>query len=68
MTFHVTPASVKRERESQAKNLEIILLSDLSASSDQVNECFCLKVSNYRYLRLGIKSFGTYLKKDKLSH
>lgn len=66
MTFYVTPASVKRERESQAKNLEIILLSDLSASSDQVNECFCLKVSNY--LRLGIKFFGTYLKKDKLSH
>lgn len=62
MTFHVTPASVKRERVRQ----EIIFHSDLSASSDQVNECFCLKVSNY--LRLGIKFFGTYLKKDKLSH
>lgn len=62
MTFYVTPASVKRERVRQ----EIIFLSDLSASSDQVNECFCLKVSNY--LRLGIKFFGTYLKKDKLSH
>lgn len=65
MTFHVTPASVKRERESD-KKFRNLFHSDLSASSDQVNESFCLKVSNY--LRLGIKSFGTYLKKDKLSH
>lgn len=57
---------MKRERESDKKFREIIFHSDLSASSDQLNECFCLKVSNY--LRLGIKFFGTYLKKDKLSH